>query len=293
MDPWFALVTHYMDRDEEKVDVALRRLLEGGAIPDDIMDYSYNMLASLDENAILITNGDMDTYPGWILMRLLKHRPDVTIANRSLLNTDWYPFMLMEAGLPKFITRSGLEELRAGILEKIKAEKESVPSYGLYGDTLIVRLIEAAAREGRPVYFASTLFSSEVINRYLDQGRHLGLVTLVTPPAESYRSQLRHILNIWIHDYRTGGLDSWHLRHSREGTFGRQLALNYAAGLYQLMDVILDQAPNYRLDLFHWYRKHLLELIPPQHVDELNKMWCRSTDIQEIRDWCGRQGYLE
>jgi predicted Zn-dependent protease len=46
MDAWHALAVDYIVQgDRENADVALRRLLNGGAIEDAIMDFSYNMLA--------------------------------------------------------------------------------------------------------------------------------------------------------------------------------------------------------------------------------------------------------
>ena len=47
-------------------------------------------LRDVPENAVLITNGDMDTYPLLAVQVNEKFRPDITIVNASMLNMKWY-----------------------------------------------------------------------------------------------------------------------------------------------------------------------------------------------------------
>lgn len=80
-----------------------QRWFASGEMPEAVLAFGYNLLMSTAPGAILLTNGDNDTYPLWMLQDVHGLRPDVQVLNRHLLREAAYrDFRLRQLGLPSF-----------------------------------------------------------------------------------------------------------------------------------------------------------------------------------------------
>jgi len=119
----------------------LEALVRGGHIPEFLLDMAYNLLVAVEENAIILTNGDNDTYPPLALQAARGLRKDAAIVNLSLLNTAWYRKELREG--PHAVPLPVIDEDAKG------------PQVG----AALMGLVENLARDGwkRPLYAAVTV----------------------------------------------------------------------------------------------------------------------------------------
>ena len=65
-------------------------------------DFARDLLESVEPYGILITAGDNDTFPLWYAQEVEGIRPDVTLANLSLMNTEWHLRQLRRRATPEF-----------------------------------------------------------------------------------------------------------------------------------------------------------------------------------------------
>jgi hypothetical protein len=125
----------------QEADGELRTLLDGGHIPEPLADFAYNLLVGLEPDAILLTNGDNDTYPPLALQAARAFRPDVAVVNLSLLNVYWY----------RAAVRSGPLAVPVPLLDKEGAGPQSAEA--------VKGLIASLKADGwkRPLYVAVTV----------------------------------------------------------------------------------------------------------------------------------------
>jgi len=114
-------------------------------------DYAYNLLVPLPQDAVLLTNGDNDTFPPWYLQEVEKIRRDVRVVNLSLLNTPWYLRQIRdyEPRVPL-----GLTDTQVAALRPVRDETSGRI---LFIKDLAVEAILAAAPRERPLYLAVTV----------------------------------------------------------------------------------------------------------------------------------------
>lgn len=269
-DPLYALIVENMalGRDDEWRH-HLRLLLESGDMSDALLDYCHNMLVMLPPRAMLLVNGDNDTYPCWVLQEVIGLRKDVLVVNLSLLNTDWYPDWLMSHGLDALWSHEHLQSR--------KQLSDSPISH-----QLVEGLYDEAVRGVRPLHFASTIDMSGRLQEMARNATSCGLSLHVAPDETAVNRE--RLARDWLNQFRFSGLDAWSFRHGNQENSVRRMCGNYLHGLAALM-----KGPglpvDLRLALFRWYRDHLFPLFDEGASRGMAELWEGESDQPEVQQW--------
>ncbi len=214
---------------------------EGNYIP---YDYAYNILQSCDENSLIFTNGDNDTFTLWFLQEVEGIRKDVRVINLSLLNTNWYIRQLkhQEPRVPITLADETIDALNIQGWDDREVEINgiswTVPRAGTLGedigylrvqDLMILHILEQNNWE-KPVFFAVTVSPENDVG--LDEYMQLeGMVwRVVQNPTPDLMDLDRTRHNLWnVYQYR--GIADPEVYKDRQI---RTLLRNYTVSFHQL-----------------------------------------------------------
>ena len=132
---YFEMAKYYEIIQDETKKKEFCTKLKANKLSPALREYAYNTLMSVSQNGILITYGEDDTYPIWILQSIENIRKDVTVLNYDLLiNITYRERIKKEYGL--FFSKSYGSNI--SILKDI-AEKN--PSKNIYYSLTISPLV--------------------------------------------------------------------------------------------------------------------------------------------------------
>ncbi|MCC6699898.1 MAG: hypothetical protein IT221_00135 [Fluviicola sp.] len=117
------MIHNLLKFDEKGFETYCTKMVEINHLPAGILNWGHNILAELDQNALLFTFGDNDTYGAWINQGAFGFRKDVTVINTYLLQDDAYRTKLFQKiGLPPFnvkLTDVSVEEFNRQLIQHI------------------------------------------------------------------------------------------------------------------------------------------------------------------------------
>ncbi len=191
-------------------------------------DYAWNILAGLEPDAIIFTNGDNDTFPLWYVQCVEGYRTDVRVANLSLLNTAWYIRQVRDEkpAVPLNLTDEEIDRLKP-----IRV-REGI----LWTRDLAVNRIIRATDWKRPIYFAVTV-PAEVWERYAENLEMQGMVRRLVPEKGKYMVNdyltARNLDDIFL--FRGVLTDDWKRDNSTyKSPEVRDMFVNFSIAAFQL-----------------------------------------------------------
>ena len=169
------------ENDKANIRLTCQKWFESNEMPQELLITMYNMLISLEQNAILLVNGDNDTFPCWVLQEAKNIRPDVLIVNISFAQGKKYRENIFKEN-----------DIKPFVYENDSLAYITAPQ-------LIEHLI--ANKGNRPLY-VSQYVGSDVYKKYEDNMYFTGLALKYSPKPFNNLAVLRdNVENKFLLDF--------------------------------------------------------------------------------------------
>ncbi len=203
-------------------------------------EYAWNLLAGLDPDSIVFTNGDNDTFPLWYLQEVEGFRRDVKVVNLALINLSWYIKQLKRADppLPCSYTDEQIEDMRAIRYEDPDTGRQEI----IYVKDYMVHDIIEQSMGKRPIFFAVTI-PQENMHRYFDRLQMEGLAYRFTGqrsetgmPTVDAERMLANMYGIYRYDATLDGDDD-----ARQEAFAAMNGVDITGEGHDASQLLADQ----------------------------------------------------
>ena len=205
------LVNYYAVTGNEELMARYNKLwLESGQISSGILSWNYNALIALEEEAILLTYGDNDTYPAWMLQQVHDIRPDVKVINIHLLRKrEYIDHVFQDCKIPLYPKQDN---------EIIVWENDLVP--------IVDHMID---QSDRPIYVNVTL-PKKIRDNYQDKLYTVGLAFKYSAdPFDNMATLKNNYENKFLTDYLRLGFS-----YDKSVTVLNSLNVNYLPAFISL-----------------------------------------------------------
>jgi len=186
----FPLVMNYYELQGQqpgKKEIA-RKWFSSNAMSPALLNYNYNVLMSVDDEAVIFTQGDNDTYPLWVLQEAKGIKPKVKVVNLFLIESlkEYQEMIFKELNLPGYSKSTSAGQSGAGA---------GNPDPGL-----IRHILDHC---NRPVYFANTVNRESYETLRIDEDLYLtGLALKYDKTGVDNLAIMRNSFeNIFLTDY--------------------------------------------------------------------------------------------
>ena len=207
-DQWVCYLA--MKGHEQRMAQMAKRYFDSGIYSENMLRYSYNELAGMDEGGIYIANGDAAIIPKWLIQEGMNLHKDKTVVCVSFLLVKEYREWLFK---------------KLGIVLPVLKEPTCAEDYDANEQALLQAIID---KYGSKVYFSTTT-PTETMEPWKDKLYNEGLtLKYAAKPYDNMAVKRRNVENRYQLEYLL-------VSFRPDWTAGQRLSANYAVLLADLL----------------------------------------------------------